>query len=67
MPSLVALHAISRCDTVPMMFGIEKVKSLKVAQKVRLVHIGEVNTELQEAIDKGKKIVAKCYGQVETS
>ena len=33
MPSLVALHAISGCDTVPMMFGIGKVKSLKVVKK----------------------------------
>ena len=67
MPSLVALHAISRCDTVPMIFGIGKVKSLKVFEKVPLVHIGEVNAELEEVIDEGKRFVAKCYGQVETS
>ena len=66
MPSLVALHAISGCDTVPVMFGIGKVKSLKVVEKVPLVHIGEVNAELEEVIDKGKRFVAKCYGQVET-
>ena len=67
MPSLVALHAISGYDTVPMMFGIGKVKSLKVVEKVPLVHIGEVNAELEELIDEGKRFVAKCYGQVETS
>ena len=67
MPSLVALHAISVCDTVPMMFGIGKVKSLKVVEKVPLVHIGQVNAELQEVIDEGKRFVAKCYGQVKTS
>ena len=67
MPSLVALHAISGCDTVPMMFGIGKVKSLKVVKKVPLVHIGEVNAELEEVINEGKRFVAKCYGQVETS
>ena len=64
---LVALHAISGCDTVPMMFGIEKVKSLKVVEKVPLVHTGEVNAEFEEVIDEGKRFVAKCYGQVETS
>ena len=67
MPSLVALHAISGCDTVPIMFGIGKVKSLKVVEKVPLVHIGEVNAELEEVIDEGKRFVAKCYCQVETS
>ena len=51
MPSLVALHAISGRDTVRMMFGIGKVKSLKVVEKVPLVHIGEVNGELEEVID----------------
>ena len=67
MPSLVALHAISGCDTVRMMFGIGKVKSLKVVEKVPLVHIGEVNAELEEVIDEEKRFLAKCYGQVETS
>ena len=67
MPSLVALGAISGCDTVPVMFGIRKVKSLKVAEKVPLVHIGEVNAELEEVTDKGKRFVMKCYGQVEPS
>ena len=62
MPSLVALHAISGCDTVPMMFGIGKVKSLKVVKKVPLIHIGEGNAELEEVIDKGKRFVGKCYG-----
>ena len=62
MPSLVALHAISGCDTVPMMFSIGKVKSLKVVEKVPLIHIGEVNAELEEVIDKGKRFVGKCYG-----
>ena len=56
MPSLVALHAISGCDTVPIMFGIGKVKSLKVVEKVPLVHIGEVNAELEEVIDEGKSL-----------
>ena len=41
--------------------------SQKVVEKVPLIHIEEVNTELQEVIDKGKRFVGKCYGQVETS
>ena len=46
-----------------MMFGIGKVKSLKVVEKVPLVQIREVNAEV---IDERKRFVAKCYGQVET-
>ena len=46
-----------------MMFGIGKVKSLKVVEKVPLVQIGEVNAEV---IGERKRFVAKCYGQVET-
>ena len=64
MPSLVDLHAVSGCDTVPMMLGVGKVKSLKVVKEVPLVHIGEANTELEEVVGKGKRFVAKCYGQV---
>ena len=67
MPSLVALHAISGCAAVPVMFGIGKIKSQKVVKKVPLIHIGEVNAELEEVIDEGKRFVAKCYCQVETS
>ena len=67
MPSLAALHLISGCDTVPMMFGVGKVKSLKVVEKVPLTHIGKVNAELEEVIDEGKRFVVKCYGQIETS
>ena len=37
--------------------------SQKVVEKVPLIHIEEVNTELQEVIDKGKRFVGKCYGQ----
>ena len=42
-PSLIALHALSGCDSVPMMFGIDKSKNLKAVSKVSLKYIGDVN------------------------
>ena len=67
-PSLVALHAISGCNTVPKMFGVGKVKSLKAAEKVPLKYLGEQNSDLQEVIEERiKKFVAKCFGQASTS
>ena len=35
-PSLIALHALSGCDSVPMMFGLGKSKALKAVSKVPL-------------------------------
>ena len=65
--SLVAVHAISGCDHVPMMFGIGKVKPLNVAEKIPLKHVGEKSAEIKEVVDEGKRFVAKCYGQVNVS
>ena len=65
--SLVALHSISGCDTVPMMFGIGKAKSLNALAKVPLVLLGEKDARLEDVIEEGKKFVAKCYGQVSSS
>ena len=62
-PSLIALHALSGCDTVPMMFGIGKAKALKATRKVPLQHIGDLNAEIEDVIREGSIFVAKCYGQ----
>ena len=66
-PSIVALHAISGCDTVPQMFGIIKSKPIKAAEKVPLNYLGEQNADMQDIIEEGKKFVAKCFGLSETS
>ena len=66
-PSIVALHAISGCDTVPQMFGMGKSKSIKAAEKVPLNYLGKQNADMQDIIEEGKKFVAKCFGLSETS
>ena len=61
--SLVGLHAISGCDTVPSMFGIGKVKSIAAVEKVPLKHLGEIKASIDDVIHEGKKFAAKCFGQ----
>ena len=50
-----------------MMFGIGKVKSLNVVEKMPLKHIGERDADLKDVIEEGKKFAAKCFGQVNVS
>ena len=64
--SLIPLHAISGCDTVPSMFNIGKVKCINVAKKYPLQHIGKVDANIEDVLNEGKRFVAKCYGLEET-
>ena len=66
-PSLLALHAISGCDYIPMMFGIGKMKAMKTAHKVPLLQIGDSDAQLDDVIKEGKHFVAECYGQKSSS
>ena len=62
-PSITAVHALTGCDYVPMMFGVGKLTALKIAKKVKLKKIGDIEATLDEVIKEGKKFVACCYGQ----
>ena len=44
-----------------MMFGIDKTKSLKAISKVPLRYFGNVDANLEDVMQKGKQLVAKCY------
>ena len=59
-PSLIAMHALSGCDLVPMMFGIGKAKALKALKNVPLKSIGNINADLEEVMNEGFKFVANC-------
>ena len=65
--SLSALLALSGCDSLPMMFGIGKVKSLKATNEVPLKYLGDKDASIDDVIMEGKKFVAKCYGQKHVS
>ena len=57
------MHALSGCDSVPMMFGIGKAKALKALINVPLKSIGDINADLEEVMNEGFTFVANCYGQ----
>ena len=66
-PHLIALHALSGCDTVPMLFNIGKTKALNTLKKVSLPNIGNANSPIDSVVKEGKQFVAKCYGQINES
>ena len=66
-PSLIAMHALSGCDSVPMMFGIGKAKALKALKNVPLKSIGDINADLEEVMNEGFTFVANCYRQKDTN
>ena len=57
-PSLLAAHALTGCDTVPMHFGIGKGKALSSLKKVSLSNFDNG----EKFIDDGKRFIAECYG-----
>ena len=62
-PSLIATHALSGCDSVPKMFGIEKKKIVSVLQQgFHLQKFGDIESEKTSIIEECSKFVAACYG-----
>ena len=66
-PSLIALHSLSGCDTVPMMFGIGKSKALSAVEKCPLQLLGQESADINEVITEAKQFVSQCYGMKEIS
>ncbi|MEM7297990.1 MAG: hypothetical protein AAF391_06960, partial [Bacteroidota bacterium] len=66
-PSIIGLHALTGCDTVPMMFGVGKAKGLNVVKKFPLELLGEENADEIQIINESKKFVADCYGMKDIS
>ena len=64
--SLIPVHALTGCDTVPMMFGIGKTKSVNIVSKQPLKFLGQTNADITSVLHEGKSFVAQCYGLNET-
>lgn len=60
--SIIPLHALSGCDTVPVMYNIGKVKCINVAKKHPFQHLGKIQSEIDDVLEEGKHFVAQCYG-----
>ena len=66
-PSILSAHALTGCDTVPMMCGIGKAKTINIMQKLPLVHMGDLDAKEDDVIQEGKLFVAQCYGMKNVS
>ena len=61
--SLLALHALSGCDTVPQMSGIGKKKALNALRKGNLLQkLGNIDISFQSIVDEACQFIAACYG-----
>ena len=65
-PSLISAHAISGCDSVPMMFGVGKAKALEAIKSLPLKCIGSQNAPIDTVLTEGRIFVSKCYGMTES-
>ena len=63
MPSIIAAHALSGCDSVPKMHFIGKKKAKNVLQSGHeLLSLGDVNAVEDTIIQESTKFVSACYG-----
>ena len=56
------MHALTGCDTVPKMFGIEKVPGLNVLRKNPLNHLGDLDALSEVIAEQENTVFARCYG-----
>ena len=59
---LLAMHALTGCDTVPKMFDIGKVCVLNVQRKNPLDHLGNLDVLPDVIAEETNTFVARCYG-----
>lgn len=59
-PSLVAAHSLSGCDTVLKMFGIGKGKAFSVVKRCLVNFLGRADL-VDGYIQEGKQFVAQCF------
>ena len=52
------------CDSVPKIYGIGKKTAIKVLQKnkIKLKHIGNVDSSLDDVVEEATNFVGACYG-----
>lgn len=63
LPDILAMHAISGCDTVACCFGIGKAKALKVLKTgYSLPWLGDENAQLADTSTHASTYVSTCYG-----
>jgi hypothetical protein len=62
-PQILALHALSGCDTVAATYGIGKAKAIAVAQKGwKLDLLGQPTASMDRVLEQATAFIASCYG-----
>jgi hypothetical protein len=62
-PTIVALHALTGCDSVAGTFGIDKTKAVKVSrQSLTFDQLGQTTADLTEVVKQSTDFTAACYG-----
>ena len=60
---ILALHALSGCDTVAATYGIGKVTAISVAKKgLKLDTIGKINGDMEQVKKEATAFIVACYG-----
>ena len=67
-PDLLAIHALSGCDSVAATYGIGKTTALKTATKgLRLNLLGDLTVDIKQVVKQATEFMAACYGVKECS
>ena len=61
-PSILADHALTGCDSVPKLYGIGKVKAFNALKSVSLSVFENPKSSEAEYVDDAKSFIARCYG-----
>ena len=63
-PSLIGAHALSGCDSVPKLYGVEKKAVTKYLkdQNLSLSSLGDTAASLTNVYAKSTKLISSCYG-----
>ena len=64
---MLSLHALTGCDSVPMMFGVGKKKALSVIKRIPILTLGDEIAGEDDCVNECKKFVAACYNGKSTN
>ena len=68
MPSIVAAHALSGCDSVAPYHGVGKLSIIKrLKEGMKLLHMGCLNEDFGKVIEEATTLISDCYGYPDVS
>ena len=61
-PSKIACHALTGCDSLPKFYGIRKTKATNSLKSVSLSVFGNPESLEAEYMEYAKRFIARCHG-----